>query len=175
LRAAVLASCTVVSVDSYDAMGASVYRVRPASRGEVRLKSADPLSAPAFIPNYLEHPEDIEATLSGVRKLREIMATQPLAARVRQELVPGPAVQTDEQWVDFMRREGHCSYHPAGTCKMGSDPMAVVDAALRVHGVNRLRVVDASVMPTVTSGNTNAPTMMIAEKAADLIRADAAQ
>lgn len=163
----------VVEVDNYHAIGASVYRVRPASRGEVQLRSADPLQAPAFIPNYLEAQEDIEAMLSGMRILRSILKTEPMAARIVKELVPGPEVATDQQLIDFMRREGHCAYHPAGTCKMGSDDMSVVDARLRVRGVQRLRVVDASIMPTVTSGNTNAPTIMIGEKGADMIRADA--
>jgi choline dehydrogenase len=162
-----------VAVDNYDAIGASVYRVRPASRGEVRLRSADPLAAPSFVPNYLEASEDVEATLVGLRTLRAILATEPMASRVVKELVPGPGITTDEQLIDFMRREGHCAFHPAGTCKMGTDDLAVVDARLRVRGVERLRVVDASVMPTVTSGNTNAPTVMIGEKAADMIRADA--
>jgi choline dehydrogenase len=163
-----------VNVDNYHAIGASVYRVRPASRGEVRLRSADPLQAPAFIPNYLEAPEDVEATLVGLRMLRSILTTEPMASRIVKELIPGAGITTDEQLIDFMRREGHCSFHPAGTCKMGDDPMAVVDARLRVHGTRRLRVVDASIMPTVTSGNTNAPTIMIGEKGADMIREDAA-
>jgi choline dehydrogenase len=162
----------VVNVDNYHAMGASVYRVRPASRGEVLLRSADPLDAPAFVPNYLEAVEDIEASLSGMRILRSILASEPMASRIVSELIPGPGVKTDEQMIDFMRREGHCSYHPAGSCKMGKDDMAVVDARLRVHGVGRLRVVDAAIMPTVTSGNTNAPAVMIGEKGADMIRAD---
>lgn len=162
----------VVNVDSYHAMGASVYRVRPASRGEVLLRSADPLDAPAFVPNYLQAVEDVDASLSGMRTLRSILASEPMASRIVSELIPGPGVKTDEQMIDFMRREGHCSYHPAGSCKMGKDDMAVVDARLRVHGVGRLRVVDASIMPTVTSGNTNAPVVMIGEKGADMIRAD---
>ncbi|WP_233213833.1 GMC family oxidoreductase [Pollutimonas nitritireducens] len=162
----------VVEVDNYHAIGASVYRVRPASRGEIQLRSADPLQAPAFIPNYLEAAEDVEAMLSGLRILRSILATDPMASRIVKELVPGPSVTTDEQLIDFMRREGHCAYHPAGSCKMGNDAMAVVDERLRVRGVRRLRVVDASIMPTVTSGNTNAPTIMIGEKGADMIRAD---
>ena len=93
-----------------------------------------------------------------------------MAARIQRELVPGPAVSSDAQWIDFMRREGHCSYHPAGSCKMGHDAMAVVDDHLRVRGIDRLRVIDASIMPTVTSGNTNAPTLMIGEKGAVLVR-----
>lgn len=160
-----------IEVDGYHAVMASVYRVRPASRGEVALRSPDPLVAPAFIPNYLRADEDVEAMLSGMRYLRKILATEPLKSRVVGELVPGPGVKTDEQWIDFMQREGHCAFHPAGTCKMGHDPMAVVDAQLRVRGVERLRVVDASIMPVVTSGNTNAPAIMIGEKGADMIRA----
>lgn len=161
-----------VDVDEYHAMGASVYRVRPASRGEVRLNSADPMKAPAFVPNYLEHPEDVQASLVGLRKLRAILNTEPMRSRVVAERVPGPDVQSDEQLIDFMRREGHCSFHPAGSCKMGVDDMAVVDPRLKVRGVDRLRVIDASIMPTVTSGNTNAPTVMIGEKGADLVLAD---
>lgn len=162
----------VVNVDPYHAIGASVYRVRPASRGEVLLRTADPLDAPAFVPNYLQDPQDVQATLAGLRILRNILATEPMASRIVSELVPGPQVRTDEQLIDFMRREGHCSYHPAGTCKMGHDSLAVVDQRLRVHGVDRLRVIDASIMPTVTSGNTNAPTVMIAEKGAEMIAND---
>jgi choline dehydrogenase len=161
-----------VAVDGFHAVGASVYRVRPASRGEVRLRSADPLEAPVFVPNFLQASEDVDAMLAGMRKIRSILATEPMASRIVAERVPGPEVRTDEQMIDFMRREGACAFHPAGTCKMGSDTMAVVDSRLRVHGVGRLRVVDASIMPTVTSGNTNAPTVMIAEKASDMIRAD---
>ena len=161
-----------VEVDTYHAIGASVYRARPDSRGEIALRSPNPLDAPAVIPNYLGAAEDIRATLSGVRQLRKILATEPLASRIVAELIPGPHVKTDEQWIDFMRREGQCAFHAAGTCKMGGDPMAVVDARLRVHGVERLRVVDASIMPLVTCGNINAPTIMIGEKGADMIRAD---
>lgn len=161
-----------VAVDNYHAMGASVYRVRPASRGEVRLHSADPMTSPAFVPNYLQADEDVEASLVGLRKIRSILATDPMASRIVKELVPGPTVKTDEQLVDFMRREAHCSFHPAGSCKMGNDNMAVVDSRLKVHGVKGLRVIDASIMPTVNSGNTNAATVMIGEKGADMIRDD---
>jgi choline dehydrogenase len=161
-----------MAVDSYDAISASVYRVRPSSRGEILLRSADPLQPPAFIPNYLSDPEDTQAMISGIRQLRKILATEPMASRIVSELIPGPDVKTDEQLVDFMEREGQCAFHPAGTCKMGKDDMAVVDERLRVRGVDRLRVVDASIMPNVISGNTNAPTIMIGEKGADMIRAD---
>ncbi|WP_349607709.1 GMC family oxidoreductase N-terminal domain-containing protein [Cupriavidus sp. DF5525] len=161
-------------VDSFPAISASVYRVRPASRGEVVLRSGDPMQSPAFVPNYLQDPEDVRAMLAGLRRLREILAMEPLSALIVRELVPGDPVRTDAQWIDYMEREGQCAFHPAGTCKMGKDSMAVVDARLRVRGVERLRVVDASIMPVVTSGNTNAPTIMIGEKGADMILADRA-
>ena len=162
-----------VDIDDFDGISASVYNTRPASRGEVRLRSKDPLEAPAFIPNFLADKNDVEAMLSGLRTLRAIMSTEPLASRVISELTPGSNLTTDGQLIDYMEREGHCAFHPAGTCKMGIDSMAVVDSRLRVQGVARLRVADASIMPTVTAGNTNAPSMMIGEKAADIIRSDA--
>jgi choline dehydrogenase len=161
-----------VRVDPIDAVGASVYSTRPASRGKVTLRSANPLDAPRFQPNFLEHPDDIRVMLAGIRILRQIFATEPLASRVVSEIMPGADRATDEQLLDYMRREGHCAFHPAGSCKMGNDDMSVVDARLRVHGVAGLRVADASVMPTVTAGNTNAPSVMIGDKAADMIRAD---
>ncbi len=157
-------------IDSYHAISASVYRVRPASRGQILLRSPDPMEPPAFVPNYLSHHEDVEATLAGVRQFRRILAAEPLASRVRRELVPGDKAVSDEQLIDYMEREGSSVFHPAGTCKMGNDEMAVVDSHLRVCGVERLRVVDASIMPIVTSGNTNAPTIMIGEKGAAMIR-----
>ncbi|WP_035883415.1 GMC family oxidoreductase [Cupriavidus metallidurans] len=162
-----------VAVDSYAGVGASVYNMRPASRGEVALKSSDPMESPAFMPNYLGDPRDVKVMLAGLREIRRIFATEPLASRVLGELTPGADVRSDEQLVDYMEREGQCAFHPAGSCTMGVGPMAVVDARLRVRGVERLRVVDASIMPTVTSGNTNAPTIMIGEKGADMIMADA--
>lgn len=162
-----------VDIDAYDAVGASVYNTRPASRGEIHLRSKDPRDPPVFIPNFLADSKDVQAMLSGMRTLRKILATEPLASRVIAELTPGPEVVTDQHWIDYLEREGHCAFHPAGSCKMGNDPLAVVDARLRVHGVGRLRVADASIMPTVTAGNTNAPSIMIGEKAADMIRSDA--
>jgi len=164
-----------VEVDDYPGVSASVYNMRPASKGEVVLQSADPLQAPAFNPNFLGNPSDIGVMLAGLHKARRIFASDPLRSRILSELAPGPDVATDEQLIDYMEREGQCAFHPAGSCKMGNDDMAVVDACLRVHGVERLRVVDASIMPTVTSGNTNAPSIMIGEKGADLILAEAMQ
>jgi choline dehydrogenase len=161
-----------VLIDPINAVGASVYSTRPASRGQVMLRSADPSDAPRFQPNFLAHPDDIRVMVSGIRKLRQIFSTEPLASRVVSELIPGPGKATDEQLLDYLQHEGHCAFHPAGSCKMGADEMAVVDARLRVRGIAGLRVADASIMPTVTAGNTNAPCIMIGEKAADLIRQD---
>jgi choline dehydrogenase len=161
-----------VEIDNYDAISGSVYRVRPASRGQVGLGSPDPMDVPAIQPNYLSNPEDLEATVAGIRAFRKILNAQPLASRITKELVPGQGLETDEQLADYVRREALSVWHPAGSCKMGTDDMAVVDNSLRVRGVTRLRVIDASIMPIVTSGNTNAPTIMIGEKGADLVRAD---
>lgn len=158
-----------LAVDPYHAVSASLFRVRPASRGEVLLRSADPMVAPAFVPNYLQHSEDEQAMIEGFKRLRTIFASEPMASHVVGELEPGSNVRSDDQLIAFMKREGTCSYHPAGSCKMGIDEMAVVDPQLRVRGVKGLRVIDASIMPVVTSGNTNAPTIMIGEKGADMV------
>ncbi|SAK85395.1 glucose-methanol-choline oxidoreductase [Caballeronia catudaia] len=162
-----------VEVEPTPAVAASVYQVRPASTGTVTLKSANPNDAPAFTPNYLTATADVQAMIAGIRKIREIMSREPMASRIIREKIPGANVQTDEQLLAFMEQDGSCAFHPAGTCKMGSDLHAVVDERLRVRGVSRLRVIDASIMPRVTAGNTNAPTMMIGEKGADMILEDA--
>ncbi len=162
----------VVEVDRVPAVSASVYRVRPAATGSVTLRSSDPTQAPVFTPNFLTDQDDVRAMIQGIRKIREILATEPIASRVVAEYAPGPSAQTDDQLVAFMQEHGNSAFHPAGTCKMGQDSMSVVDERLRVRGVERLRVVDASIMPRVTAGNTNAPTMMIGEKGADMIRRD---
>lgn len=162
-----------IAVDPVPAIAASVYGVRPYTTGTVRLRSADPDDPPAITSNFLTDPKDIRAVISGIRKIREIMATEPVASRIRSEQLPGREVQTDEDILAYMEKHGNSAMHPVGTCRMGPDPMAVVDERLRVRGVRRLRVVDASIMPRVTSGNTNAPTMMIGEKAADMILEDA--
>jgi choline dehydrogenase len=163
----------VVEIDNHDAISGSVYRVRPASRGQITLRSADPADAPVIQPNYLGDPEDLAATVAGIRAFRRILGAAPLAGRVLRELVPGPAAESDAALEDYVRRDASSVFHPAGSCRMGSDAMAVVDSRLRLHGIARLRVVDASIMPVVTSGNTNAPTIMIGEKGADMILADA--
>ena len=140
--------------------------LRPYSRGELRLKSADPSQAPAMQPNYLEDPRDLELMLECTRLSRELFM-QPAFDSVRDGFIfPEESVNTRDGEIDFIRRKAETVYHPAGTCKMGNDPMAVVDSNLKVHGVEKLRVVDASIMPELVSGNTNAPSIMIAEKCA---------
>jgi choline dehydrogenase len=162
----------LATIDDNDAISANVYRVRPASRGEIALSSADPLASPLVHPNYMSASEDLEATVVGMREIRRIFATEPLGSIILQEISPGPFLQTDEQLADYVLKNGKTAYHPVGTCKMGTDALAVVDDRLRVRGIDRLRVIDASIMPTITSGNTNAPAMMIGEKGAAMVRAD---
>jgi choline dehydrogenase len=149
-----------------------VFLLRPKSVGEIRLRSADPLAPPAIHANYLSDPggEDLRTVVWGLKLMRRIAMSPPFDPYRGIELLPGPSVQDDAGWEAHVRTLGTTIYHPVGTCKMGSDRMAVVDDQLRVHGVRGLRVVDASIMPLVVRGNTNAPTVMIAEKAADLIR-----
>ncbi len=148
---------------------AHVCQLRPESRGYISIKSADPLAAPIIQPNYLEAEEDRRALREGVRLAREVFAQPAFDPYRGPELMPGAHVQKDDQIDAFVRRTAETIYHPVGSAKMGTDREAVVDSALRVHGVEGLRVVDASVMPSLVSGNTNAPTIMIAEKAADMI------
>lgn len=146
--------------------------LRPRSRGTVRLASADPATAPLIDPNYWEDPHDREMSVRGLKLAQEIMRQKPMAPFIVAERVPGPAVTSEQDYFDHACRHAKTDHHPAGTCRMGSDPGAVVDPRLRFNGIERLRVVDASIMPTLVSSNTNAPTIMIAEKAADMIRAD---
>jgi choline dehydrogenase len=153
----------------------SVCQLRPESRGTVRIRSADPLEPPAMQPNYLSAELDRRCAIAGVRLARALAATDALRPYVAEEYRPGPGARTDEELLDFAREHGATIFHPAGTCRMGGDPMAVVDERLRVHGLAGLRVVDCSVMPTLVSGNTHAPVVMIAEKASDLILEDAAR
>ena len=145
--------------------------LRPQSRGEIRLASTDPLQPPLIDPNYLAAEYDLKILVEGIRLGREILAAKAFRPWLREERLPGPAVQPDVDLEAFIRTTAETEYHPVGTCKMGSDPLAVVDEQLRVRGVERLRVIDASIMPTVISGNTNAPTIMIAEKGAAMMLA----
>ena len=144
--------------------------VRPKSRGRVCLHSSDPFVTPSIQPNYLTEPSDLETLENGVRLAREIVSQSAYADYRGDELTPGPNVSTDAALSDYIRETSETLYHPVGTCRMGIDHEAVVDLELRVQGVDGLRVVDASVMPDIINGNTAAPTMMIAEKAADLIK-----
>jgi choline dehydrogenase len=154
----------------------SVCQLRPRSRGWVRIRSVDPVQAPAMQPNYLTQQTDRKTLVAGLRLARRLAATRALTPYVKAEYRPGPDAQSDEDFLEFARNTGGTIFHPSGTCKMGDirrDATAVVDPQLKVHGVNALRVVDCSIMPTLVSGNTNVPVIMIAEKAADLILAGA--
>ncbi|HSS03813.1 MAG TPA: GMC family oxidoreductase N-terminal domain-containing protein [Solirubrobacterales bacterium] len=143
--------------------------VAPRSRGWVRLGSADPTAKPRILTNSLAEPEDVAALVAGARLAREIAGSEPFASRLGRELLPGADVETDQDLADNLRNNVNLVYHPVGTCRMGSDEGAVVDPELRVRGVDGLRVVDASIFPLIPSGNTNAPTIAVAERAADLI------
>jgi choline dehydrogenase len=158
----------------FDAFTASVCNLRPTSRGCVHVVGPDPLAAPLIAPNYLATDEDRKVAADSLRLTRRIVAAPALAPFTPDELLPGPGIVTDEDLARAAGDIGTTIFHPVGTCKMGpaTDPAAVVDARLRVHGVHGLRVVDASIMPTITSGNTNSPVLMIAEKASIMIRAD---
>ena len=151
------------------------YQLRPESRGEIKLKSPDPFDAPAVYPNYLAAETDQRTIVAGLKLCRQILANRHMQPFIEAEFQPGAAVESDDELLDYARRRGGTVYHPTSTCKMGNDPMAVVDAELRVHGLEGLRVVDASIMPTVVSGNTNAAAIMIGEKAADMVRRPAAR
>jgi len=144
--------------------------LRPRSTGEIRLASADPGAPPLIDPRYLSDPADIKPLVEGFKKSREIFAQAALKPFVGPEYIPAGNPRSDAEIAAFVRSHAETIYHPVGTCRMGTDAMAVVDPALKVRGIDGLRVVDASVMPAVVSGNTNAPTIMIAEKAADLVR-----
>ena len=156
-----------------DGMTVAVCPVRPDSRGTIMARTSDPTTAPVITPNYLSDPNDARVLVAGMRFTRDIFAAPAIAHHSVKETLPGPGVRTDDEMVDYARRFGNTIYHPVGTCRMGQGPSAVVDERLRVYGVERLRVVDASIMPTLTTGNTNAPTIMIGEKGAAMMREDA--
>jgi choline dehydrogenase len=152
---------------------ATVCHLRPRSRGSVHIRCADPAVYPRIRANYLDSEHDRKALVAAVRRVRDIFAAPVLDPHRGRELIPGAQVQSDEEILAHIRANAESVYHPVGTCKMGSDAMAVVDDRLRVHGVTGLRVADASIMPRVTSGNTNAATIMIAEKCAEMVLQDA--
>jgi choline dehydrogenase-like flavoprotein len=149
----------------------SVCQLRPQSRGTVQIESADPLRPPAMRPNYLAAESDRFCAVEAIKYARKLASTNALRPYIAGEYKPGTSMQSDDEILDFARENGATIFHPSGTCKMGSDPMAVTDASLRVHGIEALRVVDCSIMPTLVSGNTHAPAVMIAEKASDMILA----
>ncbi len=152
---------------------ASVCQLRPESRGFVRIKSADPAQAPAIQPHYLSSAFDRDVVVAGLKLLRRIMGQPAMRRYIAEERKPGPQVTSDADLLAFARSAATTVFHPTSTCRMGPDETAVVDERLRVRGIGNLRVVDASIMPTVVSGNTNAAVVMIAEKAADMILQDA--
>jgi choline dehydrogenase len=152
-----------------------VYQCRPESKGSIHAKSADPRAAPAIRPNYLADPFDQRVLVDGMKIGRRIIENRVMDKYRAHSMNPSDQIQTDAEWLQWARENGQTTYHVIGTCKMGQDPMAVVDDRLRVRGMAGLRVIDASVMPTVVSGNTNAAVIMIAEKGADMIKAAASE
>jgi choline dehydrogenase len=162
------------SLHPFPAFTASVCNLRPQSRGSCHIKNPDPRQPPSIRPNYLSDPVDRRVAADAIRLTRRICRTQALAPFQPEEFKPGAQFDSDEDLAREAGNIGTTIFHPIGTCKMGpaQDVMAVVDERLRVHGIQGLRVVDASIMPTITSGNTNSPTLMIAEKAAEMIRQD---
>ncbi|KLN58264.1 GMC family oxidoreductase [Variovorax paradoxus] len=160
-------------VHPYSGFTMSVCQLRPESRGHVRIRSLDAAEPPEMQPNYLSTELDRATTVAGVKAARAIAQSPAMRPYVKREVKPGPEAASDAELLEFCRNNGATIFHPTGTCRMGSDPLAVVDARLRVHGVAGLRVIDCSAMPTLVSGNTNAPAVMMAEKAVDMIREDA--
>ncbi len=161
------------AVHNYPGFTLSVCQLRPESRGRLHVTTKDPTVPPAMHPNYLATDLDRRTAIAAVRSARAIAQSDSMRPYVKREVKPGPEAHTDEEILHFCRSAGATIFHPSGTCRMGSDDEAVVDSRLRVKGIERLRVVDCSVMPTLVSGNTNAPIIMMAEKAADMIREDA--
>jgi choline dehydrogenase len=161
------------ALHTFSGVTSSVCQLRPDSRGVIAITSPDPAASPRIVANYLASETDRQVTLAGMQLARKIAAQREFAQYVKREFLPGPEIATDDDLQAYARAKGTTIFHPCGTCKMGRDAKAVVDERLRVHGIGGLRVIDASIMPTMTSGNTNAPTIMIAEKAADMIREDA--
>ena len=164
----------LLNPDPFSAFLLSHNPCRPTSRGHIELKSDDATASPVIHPNYLATQSDIDDVLAGNRLLRQLARTNPLADIITEEIIPGIEIEGDEALLADFRARADTVYHPTSTCIMGSDPATcVVDARLRVYGVEALRVIDASIFPTITSGNTNAPTVMVAEKGAEMVLEDA--
>jgi choline dehydrogenase len=161
------------SLHDFSGFTASVCQLRPESRGHVHIHAADPMARPRIVANYLSAREDQQATVAAMRLCRQILAAPSIRDLVAAEVMPGAAIESEADLLEFARNKGGSIFHPVGTCKMGQDQLAVVDERLRVHGIGGLRVADASIMPTLISGNTNAPAIMIGEKASDMIMQDA--
>ena len=159
----------------FPAMTVACYQLRPESLGSIHIRSPDPRAQPAIRFNFLADAIDRRCMTDGFRMMRAIVGAPPMDAYRGEEFSPGAAIETDEQIIGWMRQNSETAYHPIGTCRMGPGPNAVVDDRLRVHGLQNLRIADASIFPTMPSGNTNAPSIMVGEKAADLIRADTAR
>ena len=159
-------------VHPFSAFTMSICNLRPESRGEVKINSSDPTQLPKIIPNYLSTNSDKKIAIDSIKVARKIADADSLKKYILEEYVPGPSFKSDEELLEAAKNNSQSIYHPVGTCKMGNDIDSVVDEKLKVHGVSGLRVVDASIMPELVSGNTNAPTMMIAEKASEMILAD---
>jgi choline dehydrogenase len=162
-----------VVAQPFSAFGLSPVHLRPDGRGTVRLKSADPMAAPEIRFNFLKSASDWSAMLEGIRICREIGRQPALRPFVVEEIEPGPAATEEKQLREYVRATGVSNLHPVGTCRMGRAPGDVVDPELKVHGLAGLRVADASIMPSIVAGNTNAPSIMIGEKCADMVRASA--
>ncbi len=173
-----LAGTGIEAVTGDDAVGngctLNAYFLHPRSRGSVSLQSADPAAPPVIDPNFLDEPSDLERTVDALEIGREIMAQRAMSGLLAEEFQPGPGCASRADLADYARASARSGYHPVGTCRMGQDAMCVVDPQLRVAGIDGLRVADSSVMPRLISGNTNAPTIMIAERAADIVRGRAA-
>ncbi|MCB4823861.1 GMC family oxidoreductase [Roseicella aerolata] len=166
-------SKTMLELHDFPGMTISACQLRPESRGTITLKSPDPVEKALIHANYLATETDRRCMVEGIKLGRRLARTRAFAGIIEEEVVPGAAAASDEEILGFIRRTGMTIYHPSGTCRMGGDPESVVDPELRVRGIEGLRVADASIMPTVVSGNTNAPSIMIGEKCADLVKAAA--
>jgi len=159
----------------FSAFTSSVCQLRPESRGHLELSSPNPADYPLIHPNYLATPLDQQTMVEGVKIARQIAEAEPLKSSISSEHAPGVDVQSDDELLEWVRNTSTTIYHPTGTCRMGQDDGAIVDERLRVKGFSNLRVADCSIMPTLVSGNTNAPAIMIGEKLSDMIREDAQQ
>ena len=157
------------TLDIFPGFSIGFFQLRPDSRGHVHVRSADPHDDPLIDPRYLSDPRDCAVMVQALRLARRVAEQAPLARHVVREVRPSAQAKTDLELLDYIRQSGQSSFHPVGSCRMGQDRMAVVDAALRVQGVTALRVIDSSVMPTLCASNTHAASLMIGEKGADLI------